>query len=154
MTERIQTTMGVPKAFNHLLGMSQAVEQAGIEAGVDQLLLELIKIRASQLNGCAYCLDMHTRDSIKHGENTRRLFVLDAWRETDLFTEEERVALELTEVMTRLADTREVSDELYQRAMKVFNEAQYQAVIWLTVVINSFNRVNVPGRPNLPEEAA
>ncbi|RSM73001.1 carboxymuconolactone decarboxylase family protein [Kibdelosporangium aridum] len=152
MTQRIQTTMGIPKAFKALVAMGQEVEQAGIEAGVDQLLLELIKIRASQLNGCAMCLDMHTRDSIKYGENARRLFVLDAWRETDLFTEEERVALELTEVLTRLADTKEVPEDLYERAMKVFNEAQYQAVIWMTVVINSFNRVNVPGRPKLPEE--
>ena len=124
------------------------------QSGLDPKLLDLVKIRASQLNGCAFCLDMHTRDAVKYGENPRRLFLLDAWRETDLFTEEERVALELTEVLTRLPDNQDVPDEVYERAMKVFNEAQYHAVVWMTVVINAFNRVNVPGRPKLPEEAA
>nr|WP_042197301.1 carboxymuconolactone decarboxylase family protein [Kibdelosporangium sp. MJ126-NF4]CEL22871.1 4-carboxymuconolactone decarboxylase domain/alkylhydroperoxidase AhpD family core domain protein [Kibdelosporangium sp. MJ126-NF4]CTQ90011.1 4-carboxymuconolactone decarboxylase domain/alkylhydroperoxidase AhpD family core domain protein [Kibdelosporangium sp. MJ126-NF4] len=154
MTHRIQTTTGIPKALKALLSMGQEVEQSGRDAGLDQLLLELIKTRASQINACALCLDMHTRESVKLGEDPRRLFLLDAWRETDLFTEEERVAIELTEVLTRLSDTQDLPDELYERAMKVFNEAQYQAVIWLIVVINAWNRVNVPGRPKLPKNGA
>ncbi|ONI75353.1 alkylhydroperoxidase [Actinosynnema sp. ALI-1.44] len=154
MTQRIQTTMGISKAFKALVAMGQEVEKSGLDAGIDQIVLELIKIRASQLNACAFCLDMHTRDSIKLGEDPRRLFLLDAWRETDLFTEEERVALEMTEVLTRLADTQDLPDELYDRAMKVFNEPQYQAVVWLIVVINAWNRVNVPGRPKLPKHEA
>jgi len=97
-------------------------------------LLHLVKFRASQLNGCAYCLDMHTADAIKQGEDPRRIFLLDAWRETELFTEQERAALELTEVTTRLSQTQDVPDEVYQQATKVFTEAQYQAVAWMIVV--------------------
>lgn len=154
MTQRIQTLNAIPKAFKALLAMGEEVERSGRDAGVDQILLELVKIRASQLNACAFCLDMHTRDAVKHGESTRRLLLLDAWRETDLFTEEERVAIEMTEVLTRLPDTQDLPDELYERAMKVFNEAQYQAVVWLIVVINAWNRVNVPARPKLPKAVA
>lgn len=150
MTQRIQTTPGIPKANKALYAMAMEVTAAAQEAGVDQGLLELVKIRASQLNGCALCLDMHTADAIKLGEDPRRIFLLDAWRETDLYTEEERAALELTEVITRLPQTQDVPDEVYERAVKVFSEAQYQAVLWMTVVINAYNRLAVPARPKLP----
>jgi AhpD family alkylhydroperoxidase len=153
MTQRIQLSPGIPKAFKALIAMSGEVTRAGAEAGVDPALLELVKIRGSQLNGCAYCLDMHTADAIKHGEDPRRIFLLDAWRETELFTEQERAALELTEVMTRLSQTQDVPDEVYQQATKVFTEAQYQAVAWMIVLINTFNRLGVPSRARLPRRA-
>jgi AhpD family alkylhydroperoxidase len=150
MTQRIQLTAGIPKANKALYAMAMEVTSAAEEAGVGKGLLELVKIRASQLNGCALCLDMHTADAIKYGEDPRRIFLLDAWRETDLFTEEERAALELTEVITRLTQTQDVPDDVYERAVKVFSEAQYQAVVWMTVVINTYNRLAIPGRPRLP----
>lgn len=155
MTNRIQLAPGsIPKAFKALIAMSSEVTQAGADAGVDPALLELVKIRASQLNGCALCLDMHTTDAVKQGEDPRRIFVLDAWRETDLYTEEERAALELTEAITRLPLTQDVPDEVYERAVKVFNEAQYQAVVWMAVLINTYNRLAIPSRPRLPQRAA
>jgi len=154
MTERIQPTSGIPKANKALYAMSMEVTAAAEEAGVDRGLLELVKIRASQINGCALCLDMHTADAVGYGEDPRRVFLLDAWRETGLFTEEERAALELTEVVTRLPQTQDVPDDVYERAIKVFSEAQYQAVVWMTVVINIYNRLAVPCRPELPNRAA
>jgi AhpD family alkylhydroperoxidase len=151
VTQRIQLSPGIPKAFKALIAMAGAVTEAAEEAGVDKLLVELVKIRASQINGCAFCLDMHTTDAMKEGEDARRLFLLDAWRETDLYTEQERAALELTEVITRLPATQDVPDEVYERALKVFSEDQYRAVAWMILVINNFNRLAVPSRAQLPK---
>lgn len=121
---------------------------------MDGRVLELVKIRASQVNGCAYCLDMHTADALKQGEDPRRLHVLAAWRETGLYTEQERAALGLTEALTRLAETNDVPQEVYEYATKAFTEAQYQAVVWMVMVINAYNRVVIPGHPKLPERPA
>jgi AhpD family alkylhydroperoxidase len=151
MSERIQISNAIPEAFKLFYSASMEVEKAARAAGLDPKLLELVKIRASQLNACAYCLDMHTTDTLKkHGEDVRRINVLAAWRETDLFTEQERAALELTETITALSVTRDVPDEVYAYATKVFTEAQYQAVVWLIMIINGYNRLAVPGRPKLP----
>jgi AhpD family alkylhydroperoxidase len=154
MTQRIQLTPGIPKAFKALIALSGEITQAGADAGLDPLLLELIKIRASQLNGCAVCLDMHTADAVKLGENPHRIFMLDAWRETELYTEQERSAIELTEVITRLSQTQDVPDDVYERAMKAFTEAQYKAVAWMIMLINCYNRLGAPSRPRLPNRAA
>jgi AhpD family alkylhydroperoxidase len=153
MTERIQITQGLPNAYKAQLALSQEVTEAALAAGVDTLLIDLVKTRASQINACAFCLDMHTASAISHGEDPRRLFVLDAWRETDLYTEQERAALDLTEAVTRLSETRDLPDDVYQHATKVFTETQYQAVMWLIVMINSMNRLAVPARPALPKRS-
>jgi AhpD family alkylhydroperoxidase len=150
MTERIQISGAIPEAFKLFYGASMEVEKAARAAGLDQKLLELVKVRASQLNACAYCLDMHTTDTLKQGEDLRRLNLLAAWRETDLYSEQERAALELTETITRLSETRDVPDEVYEYATKVFTEPQYQAVVWMIMIINGYNRLAVPGRPDLP----
>jgi AhpD family alkylhydroperoxidase len=154
MTQRISIINGMPGPFKALNTMAGEVAKAAADAGVDTTILELIKIRASQINACAYCLDMHTTDALKDGEDPRRLHVLPAWRETDLFTEQERAALELTEVLTRLAETNDVPHEVYENATKVFTEAQYQAVVWMVMVINAYNRVVLPGHPKLPKKPA
>ena len=153
MTQRISLTAlaGPYKAMHALAG---EVAKAAADAGVDGRLIELVKLRASQLNGCAFCLDMHSTETLKQGEDPRRLHVLAAWRETDLFTEQERAALELTEAVTRLADTNDVPQEVYERATGVFTEAQYQAVMWMIVVINSYNRIAVTSHLKLPKRAA
>lgn len=127
------------------------VAKAAADAGLDGRLIGLVKLRASQLNGCAYCLDMHSADTLREGEDQRRLHVLAAWRETDLFTEQERVALELTEAMTRLVDTKDVPQDVHERATGVFTEAQYQAVMWV-IIVN--NRIAIPGHTALPKRAA
>jgi len=150
MSERIQISNAIPAAFKAFYTASMEVEKTAIDSGLDRKLLELVKIRASQMNACAYCLDMHTTDALKHGEDIRRLNLLAAWRETDLYSEPERAALDLTETITRLAETRDVPDEVYELATKVFTETQYQAVVWLIMLINGWNRLAVPGRPALP----
>lgn len=150
MTQRIQITGGIQAAYKAFYAASTEVEKAAAQAGLDHKLIELVKIRASQMNACAYCLDMHTADALKHGEDLRRLNLLAAWRETELYSEQERAALELTETITRLAETRDVPDEVYEYATKVFTESQYQAVCWLITIINGWNRLAVPARPSLP----
>ncbi len=154
MTQRISIINGMSGPFKALNALAAEVAKAAADAGVDTTILELIKVRASQLNACAYCLDMHTTDALKEGEDQRRLLVLAAWRETDLFTEQERAALELTEVLTRLAETNDVPDDVYERATAVFTEAQYQVVVWMVTVINAYNRVVLPGHPKLPRKTA
>jgi AhpD family alkylhydroperoxidase len=154
MTQRISVIKGMTGPFDALNTMAAVVAKAAAVAGVDTKLLELVKVRASQINGCAYCLDMHTADALKEGEDARRLHVLAAWRETDLYTEQERAALELTEVLTRLAETNDVPEDVYEFATKVFTESQYQAVVWMVMVINAYNRIVLPGHSKLPKRTA
>lgn len=150
VSKRIQMSPGLAGPYKAMIALEGEVVRAAREHGLARSLLELVKIRASQLNGCAFCLDMHTRDAVKGGEEPRRIFVLDAWRETELFTPEERAALELTEAITRLSVTQDVPDDVYDRATAVFTEPQYQAVVWAVVAINAWNRLAVPSHQPLP----
>jgi AhpD family alkylhydroperoxidase len=105
---------------------------------------ELVKIRASQINGCGMCLDMHTKDAVAAGETPQRLFLVAAWREAKIFTEAERAALELTEQGTRLADAATgVPDEVWANAAKHYDEDQLAALVGLIALINTYNRLNV-----------
>ncbi len=103
---------------------------------------ELIKIRASQINGCAFCIDMHTKDALKYGETNQRIFLLNAWRETNLFTEEEKVILVITEEIT-LIHNRGLSDETYQKAEQFFSKNAIAQLIMAVVTINAWNRIAV-----------
>jgi AhpD family alkylhydroperoxidase len=150
MTKRIGLG-GAPELYQAMANLQAEVNKAGANAGLDPKLLELVKTRASQINGCAYCLDMHTRDALELGESPRRLFVLDGWRETDLFTEQEQAALALTEAMTRLSATQAVPDDVYEEAARVFTEEQYQAVAWEIIAINSWNRMTITSHTPLPK---
>lgn len=114
-------------------------------AGIEPLLRELIRIRASQLNGCSYCVDMHTSDASTKGEHPRRLAALAVWRESSLFTARERAALSLTESMTRLSETH-VPDEAWSTAAAVFTPEELGALVSLIVVINAWNGVGVSTR--------
>jgi AhpD family alkylhydroperoxidase len=144
------TARAFPEAYEQLLGLHKIVTDAAAEAGLDPKLIELVKIRASQLNGCAYCLDLHSHDARERGEDERRLYVLSSWRETTFFTEQEQAALALTEAMTRLPDHQDVPDDVYDRAAEVFTERQLTVVVWAATVINTFNRFGVTGRTPLP----
>ncbi len=104
---------------------------------------ELVKIRASQVNGCAGCLDMHTKDALHAGESQQRLNLIAAWREAKVFTEAERAALELTEQGTRIADGHGVSDDAWDNAVKHYDEDQLGALVCLIALINVYNRLNV-----------
>src|SRR5215510_6101054 len=106
-----------------------------VEGRIDRQLLHLVEIRASQINGCAYCLDMHTKDARRGGETEQRIYALNAWRETPFFTDRERAALEWTEAVTRVADTH-VPDEIYDRVAAQFNEAELVALTFAVILIN------------------
>ncbi|MFF6875647.1 MULTISPECIES: carboxymuconolactone decarboxylase family protein [unclassified Streptomyces] len=122
-----------------------AAVSAAQGAQLEPELLELVRIRASQINGCAFCLDMHTADARERGESERRLYTLNAWRETPFFTERERAALALTEAVTLVHDSR-VPDAVYAEAAAVFDENQIAALIWAATVINAYNRIAVATR--------
>ncbi|MEV4147347.1 carboxymuconolactone decarboxylase family protein [Amycolatopsis sp. NPDC049691] len=150
MTKRIGLGQA-PELYQAMANLQAEVNKAGANAGLDPKLLELVKTRASQINGCAYCLDMHSRDALELGESPRRLFVLDGWRETDLFTEQEQAALALTEAMTKLSATQTIPDDVYEEAARVFTEEQYQAVAWEIIAINSWNRMTITSHTPLPK---
>ena len=114
-------------------------------AGVDPRVRELVRIRASQLNGCAYCIDMHTKDARAIGETEQRIYALPAWRETPFFTDRERAALAFTETVTMLADTH-VPDEAYAAVAAEYGEQEVAALISLIVTINAWNAVGVATR--------
>jgi AhpD family alkylhydroperoxidase len=124
-----------------MLHLSHEVEKSGL----DKRLLELVKIRASQINGCAYCLDMHTKDARLAGETEQRIYTLNAWREAPFFTDRERAALEWAESVTRVGDTH-VPDEDHARARQQFSEEELVALTFAVVVINSWNRLAVSFR--------
>ena len=113
------------------------------ESSLPQSTQELVKIRASQINGCGFCLDMHTKDAAAAGETRQRLNMVAAWREANVFTEAERAALELAEQGTRIADSAGVSDEVWDRAAKYYDEEQLGALVAIIALINVYNRLNV-----------
>ncbi|WP_116045654.1 carboxymuconolactone decarboxylase family protein [Amycolatopsis palatopharyngis] len=154
MTKRIQITSALPEAYKSVASLHKLVQQAAADAGLAPALLELIRIRASQLNGCSYCVDVHSRDALKLGESQRRLLVLSVWRESGLFTEAERVALALTEEVTRLSESRDLPDALYEEATQVFSEEQYVAVMWTIGIINMLNRFGVSSHKPLSEQVS
>ncbi|GAB2767706.1 carboxymuconolactone decarboxylase family protein [Amycolatopsis magusensis] len=149
VTKRIQlsdhTTL-----FKSLVALHTEVEKAAADAGLDQKLIELVKIRGSQLNGCAYCLDKHSRDARELGEDERRIYLLGAWWETELYTEQERAALALTDAITKLSERQDVPDDVYEQATKVLTEDQYRAVCWAVALINTWNRLGVTSHKPLP----
>jgi AhpD family alkylhydroperoxidase len=127
-----------PEAFQTLMKLEGYVKNSGL----DHNLLELVKIRASQINGCAFCLDMHTKDALAMGETTQRLFLLNAWREAPFYTEAERAALALTEAVTKISDAG-VPQELYEQVRRHFDEGQYVNLIMAINAINSWNRIAI-----------
>ena len=128
------------------LGKAMLALSAEVESRIDRTLFELVKIRASQLNGCAYCLDMHTKDARAMGESEQRIYALNAWRETPFFSDRERAALEWTEAVTRVGETH-VPDELHARVSRHFPEADLVTLTFAVVVINSWNRLAISFRP-------
>ncbi|WP_209499299.1 carboxymuconolactone decarboxylase family protein [Streptomyces sp. PvR006] len=134
-----------PAAYRALVHTADAVRATAAEAGLDRILVELVNLRVSQINGCASCLDVHTRAALRAGETTRRLGVLPAWRDTELFTARERAALALAEATTDPAD-RLAQDRAYGAARAVLDDEEISAVIWVAIAINAFNRVSILSR--------
>ena len=123
-------------------GLGLKVKDAAQEAGLDLKTMELLNVRISQLNGCAYCLDMHVRDAVQAGEAPQRLAVLPAWRDTALFTDKERAALALAESITELPGHGPLEhEEAYAR--EHLTEEEFSVVSWLVITMNAFNRVSI-----------
>lgn len=137
MEARMNYVKAAPEAFQAMLALSAAIGKSGIEHD----LLELVKIRASQINGCAYCLDMHAKDARAAGETEQRIYALSAWRETPFFTERERAALAWTEAVTLVPGG--VSDALYEATREQFTEQETADLTWAIAAINAWNRVAV-----------
>ena len=138
METRIQIDAAEPLAFKAMLGLENYLRQSQL----DKIHYELIKIRASQLNGCAFCINMHTKDALTLGENPKRLLLLDAWWDTDLFSEEERVILKTTEEVT-MVHKNGLSRETYEKAVKLFDEHYFSQIIMAIVTINAWNRIAI-----------
>ncbi|MFD4481282.1 carboxymuconolactone decarboxylase family protein [Streptomyces sp. NPDC058471] len=130
----------------HINRALNTLDAASRKVSLEPALLELVRARVSQLNGCAYCVDMHTRDARTGGESEQRLYALPVWRETPFFTDRERAALELAEAATRLTDG-PVTDEVYDRAAAEFTEVELAELIWTITVINAWNRLGATARP-------
>lgn len=141
MEPRINFTKVDPKSYQAMAGVESYVRQSGLE----QPLLELIRMRASQINGCAYCLDMHSKDARAAGETEQRLYELNAWEEAPFYSERERAALAWTESLTLVSETH-VPDGVFERVKKQFSEAEIVALSMAIVSINAWNRLAIAMR--------
>lgn len=141
MKARIDLMHVNPGIIQAMFGLERQIRQAGF----DHALLDLVRMRASQLNGCAYCLDMHSKDARANGETEQRLYGLNAWRETPYYSARERAALEWTEVLTLVADG-PVHDDVYERVRAQFSEDEVAHLTLAIVAINGWNRLNVAAR--------
>lgn len=139
--ERLDTWKAAPQGLAAVRGLQGYVDGCGLEHS----LLELVKTRASQINGCAYCLDMHTKDARAAGETEQRLYLLPAWREAPFYTERERAALAWTEAVTRIADG-PVEDALYDEVRRHFDDKQITDLTLAVIAINTWNRLAIPFR--------
>lgn len=145
MSKRVNISEVESAGYKAMLGLEGYLQNINLT----QIQKELIKIRASQINGCAYCLDMHTKAALKYGETTQRIFVLEGWRETHLFSDEEKVLLAMKEEIT-LISKKGLSDKTYEKAQKYFTENQIAQIIMAIVTINAWNRIAVSTHLQVP----
>jgi len=141
MQSRFNYPKAAPGAYKAMLGLEQYLHSCGLE----EPLIHLIKLRTSQINGCAYCLDMHWKDLRTIGENEQRLYSLDAWRECPFYTDRERAALEWTEAVTRITDGH-VPDAIYEEVRRHFNEKELSDLTFAVATINAWNRLCIAAR--------
>lgn len=138
MKPRLEYAKVSPDAVEILGKLEVYVRKSGLEQG----LLELVKLRASQLNGCAYCIDMHTKDARTHGESEQRLYGVSAWEEAPFYSDRERAALAWTEAVTLISESY-VPDDLYEEALKHFSEKELVDLTMAILTINSWNRLSI-----------
>jgi AhpD family alkylhydroperoxidase len=141
MEPRINPYKIAPKAYQAMSALQAYVDSSGLERS----LLELVKIRASQINGCAYCLDLHTKDARALGETEQRIYLLNAWRESPFYSKRERAALEWTEAVTLITEGH-VPEEVYERTMKQFQPEELANLTLAITTINSWNRISIAFR--------
>jgi AhpD family alkylhydroperoxidase len=144
MTPRIDYQNASPAAVKAMMGLQAAVNRCELEHS----LIELVKLRASQINGCAYCIDMHSKDALAQGETDQRLFLLSAWREAPQYTPRERAALLWTETLTLVAE-KGVPDEVFAEVREQFDETELANLTLAIVAINGWNRFSIAFRPEV-----
>src|SRR6201997_1861898 len=148
MNPRMNFYRAAPDTIKALMALESQVQSSGLE----QSLIELVKTRASQINGCAYCIDMHTKDARKHGETEQRLYLLNAWQEAPAYSERERAALAWTEAVTLISETH-APDDVYEEVRAHFSEAETVNLTMLIATINSWNRLAIAFRSVPPIRA-
>jgi AhpD family alkylhydroperoxidase len=141
MKPRLNPYQAAPDTMNALGALEAEVQGSGLE----QSLIELVKTRASQINGCAFCINMHTQDARKHGETEQRLYLLNAWRESPVYTDRERAALAWTEAVTLISQTH-APDEVYEEVRAQFSESDTVNLTMLIATINAWNRIAISFR--------
>jgi AhpD family alkylhydroperoxidase len=149
MKPRMNFYQAAPDAIKALSALEAQVQSSGLE----QSLIELVKTRASQINGCAFCINMHTEDARKRGETEQRLYLLNAWREAPVYTDRERAALAWTEAVTLISETH-APDDVYDEVRKHFSEAETVNLTMLIATINSWNRLAISFRAVPPVKVA
>ena len=147
MSQRLAYQTASPEAFKAMLHLEQQIHHLGLE----ESLLELVKSRASQINGCAWCLEMHTKDARAQGETEQRLYLLPAWRDAHCYTPRERAALAWTEEVTRVANTQDVSDAAWEDAHRQFSDKELVDLTLAIIAINGWNRFNIAFRTTVKD---
>lgn len=137
MTPRIIIPTVAPQAYQAMMNLEKYISTTSLTS----VHKELIKIRASQINGCAYCINMHTVDARKYGVSEQRIYLLSAWREADVYSQEEKAILALTEEITLINN--HVSEEVYQNAANLFDEKYLAEIIMMIITINAWNRIGI-----------
>jgi AhpD family alkylhydroperoxidase len=142
MTPRLSYDKLAPDALKSLLSLERYLHHGG---DIEPMLMHLVKLRASQINGCAYCIDMHAKDLLAGGETMQRIYGLDAWRESPYYTDRERAALEWTEAVTLISQTH-AEDEIFQRIKPHFSDKELADLTWIIAGINAWNRLAISMR--------
>lgn len=143
--QRINLGQAHPELYKKVAELDQLATQHILESGITEGFSHLLKIRASQINQCAFCIRMHTKDALKTGESLERISLLNAWRETEFYSDAERAALQLIESLT-LISNQQIPDEVYELARLYLTDAQIAAIEWLGIVINAWNRIAISSR--------
>lgn len=145
MDSRVNLGKAAPTLYQTVVALDRLASEYAVSSGIAEGFIHLLRLRASQLNQCAFCARLHTRDALACGEPSDRISVLPAWRETQYFTEKERAALALVEAVTLIAEG-QVPESTYSEAAAVLSNEEIAAVEWVGVVINAWNRIAIPSR--------
>ncbi len=145
MTERVNLGKSVPALYQAVIELDRLASEALTNAGIADGFSHLLRLRASQINQCAFCVRLHARDALSSGESADRVAVLSAWKETEYFSPKERAALELVEAITLISDG-QLPDAVYEQAAASLSNEEMTAIEWLAVVINTWNRIAISSR--------
>ena len=143
--QRVNLGQTHPDLYKKVVELDQISTQHVLESGIPEGFSHLLKLRASQINQCAFCIRIHTQDALKAGESLERISLLNAWRETEFYSDSERAALQLIESLTLVSD-QQIPDEVYELARLYLTDAQIAAIEWLGIVINAWNRIAISSR--------